>query len=61
MLLPESFTAETAAEWGHVHRVVEQDQVLREAHLQTLPGGTEDHREAAEAFLAKRPPVFTGR
>jgi 2-(1,2-epoxy-1,2-dihydrophenyl)acetyl-CoA isomerase len=28
-------------------------------HIHT--GTTQDHREAAAAFVAKRPPVFTGR
>jgi 2-(1,2-epoxy-1,2-dihydrophenyl)acetyl-CoA isomerase len=99
LLLPDPFPAETAAEWGLVHRVVPADQVLPEAQalaarlaagptlayralktvlataatdsledtlalearLQTSLGGTADHREAVEAFLAKRSPVFTGR
>jgi 2-(1,2-epoxy-1,2-dihydrophenyl)acetyl-CoA isomerase len=99
LLLPEPFTAETAAMWGLVHRVVAPEQVLAEAQalaarlaagptqafraiktvlataatdsledtlalearLQTGLGGTADHREAVEAFLAKRPPEFTGR
>jgi 2-(1,2-epoxy-1,2-dihydrophenyl)acetyl-CoA isomerase len=99
LLLPEPFLAETAAEWGLVHRVVAPEQVLAEAQalaarlaagptaayravktvlatvatdsledtlalegrLQTELGQTADHREAVEAFLAKRPPQFTGR
>ena len=99
LLLPEPFTAETAAEWGLVHRVVAPEQVLPEAQalasrlaagptaayravktvlataatdaleetlalegrLQTELGQTADHREAVEAFLAKRAPEFTGR
>jgi len=98
LLLPEPFLAETAAEWGLVHRVVPPEQVLPEAQalaarlaagptaayravktvlataatdplaetlalearLQTELGQTADHREAVEAFLAKRPPEFTG-
>ncbi|MGY1811178.1 enoyl-CoA hydratase-related protein [Blastococcus sp. SYSU D00820] len=98
LLLAEPFPAETAAQWGLVHRVVEADRVLEEAtalairlasgptaayravkrvlataatdplaetlaleaRLQTPLGQTADHREAVEAFLAKRPPVFTG-
>jgi 2-(1,2-epoxy-1,2-dihydrophenyl)acetyl-CoA isomerase len=98
LLLPEPFPAETAAEWGLVHRVVPAEQVLPEAQalaerlasgptaayravktvlataatdsledtlalearLQTELGRTVDHAEAVEAFLAKRPPVFTG-
>jgi 2-(1,2-epoxy-1,2-dihydrophenyl)acetyl-CoA isomerase len=99
LLLPEPFTAETAGQWGLVHRVVPPEQVLAEAHalaarlaagptlayraiktvlataatdaladtlaleatLQTELGATADHREAVEAFLAKRPAEFTGR
>ncbi len=38
-----------------------EDTLALEARLQTAPGGTADHREAVEAFLAKRPPEFTGR
>src|SRR3954454_1062490 len=100
LLLPEPYPAETAAEWGLVHRVVPAEQVLPEAQaqalaerlasgptaayravktvlataatdsledilalearLQTELGRTVDHAEAVEAFLAKRPPVFTG-
>jgi 2-(1,2-epoxy-1,2-dihydrophenyl)acetyl-CoA isomerase len=99
LLLPEPFVAETAAQWGLVHRVVAPEQVLSEAQalaarlaagptaayravktvlataatdaledtlalegrLQTELGQTADHREAVEAFLAKRLPEFTGR
>jgi len=99
LLLPEPFPAETALEWGLVHRVVPAEQVREEAHalaarlaggptaayravktvlataatdsleetlalearLQTELGRTEDHREAVEAFLEKRPARFTGR
>jgi len=99
LLLPEPFPAETAAQWGLVHRVVPAEQVLAEsqalaarlaagptlayraiktvlataatdsladtlaleASLQTGLGASADHREAVEAFLAKRPPEFTGR
>jgi 2-(1,2-epoxy-1,2-dihydrophenyl)acetyl-CoA isomerase len=98
LLLPDPFLAETAAEWGLVHRVVAPEQVLPEARalagrlaagptasyravktvlataatdsleetlalearLQTELGRTSDHREAVEAFLAKRAPEFTG-
>ena len=98
LLLPEPFLAESAAQWGLVHRVVPPDQVLPEAQalagrlaagptaayraiktvlataatdsledtlalearLQTELGRTADHREAVEAFLAKRAPRFTG-
>ncbi len=99
LLLPEPVPAETALQWGLVHRVVEPGQVLDEARalatrlahgptaayravktvlataatdsleqtlalearLQAGLGRTADHREAVEAFLAKRPPVFSGR
>jgi 2-(1,2-epoxy-1,2-dihydrophenyl)acetyl-CoA isomerase len=98
LLLPEPFLAETAAQWGLVHRVVEaervaaeaqalaarlaagptaayravktvlataatdrlEDTLALEARLQTELGRTDDHREAVEAFLAKRAPRFTG-
>jgi 2-(1,2-epoxy-1,2-dihydrophenyl)acetyl-CoA isomerase len=99
LLLPEPFTAETAGQWGLVHRVVPPEQVLAEssalaarlaagptlahraiktvlataatdsleetlaleARLQAPLGASLDHREAVEAFLAKRPVTFTGR
>jgi len=99
LLLPGPFTAETAGQWGLVHRVVAPEAVLTEAQalatrlaagptlayraiktvlataatdsladtlaleatLQTELGATADHREAVEAFLAKRPAEFTGR
>jgi 2-(1,2-epoxy-1,2-dihydrophenyl)acetyl-CoA isomerase len=35
--------------------------VAEEARQQDVLGRTEDHREAIEAFLAKRPPTFQGR
>jgi 2-(1,2-epoxy-1,2-dihydrophenyl)acetyl-CoA isomerase len=98
LLMPEPFLAETAEQWGLVHRVVPAEQVLEEAQalaarlaqgptaayravktvlatattdtleetlalearLQKQLGQTADHREAVEAFLAKRPPEFTG-
>jgi 2-(1,2-epoxy-1,2-dihydrophenyl)acetyl-CoA isomerase len=37
-----------------------EDTLALEARLQTRLGQTSDHREAVEAFLAKRPPEFTG-
>ena len=99
LLLPEPFSAETAAQWGLVHRVVAPEEVLPAAHglasrlaagptaayravktvlataatdsleetlalegrLQTELGRTADHHEAVEAFLARRPPEFSGR
>ena len=38
-----------------------EQTLAREASLQTALGATADHREAVEAFLAKRPAEFTGR
>jgi len=38
-----------------------EDTLALEGRLQTRLGQTADHREAVEAFLAKRPPSFTGR
>ena len=32
-----------------------------ESSMMTLTGGTEDHRAAVEAFVAKQKPVFQGR
>ena len=37
------------------------DTLALEARLQVQLGATADHREAVEAFLAKRAPEFTGR
>jgi 2-(1,2-epoxy-1,2-dihydrophenyl)acetyl-CoA isomerase len=38
-----------------------EETLALEARLQAVAGRTADHREAVEAFLAKRPPEFTGR
>jgi 2-(1,2-epoxy-1,2-dihydrophenyl)acetyl-CoA isomerase len=37
------------------------DALAKEDELQTRAGATSDHRGAVESFLAKTPPVFTGR
>jgi len=37
------------------------ETLAKEDELQTLAGATADHRNAVESFLAKQPPVFTGR
>lgn len=36
------------------------ETLAKEDELQTRAGGTDDHRGAVAAFLAKQPPVFTG-
>jgi len=37
------------------------DALTVELAAQTAAGGTTDHREATNAFVEKRPPLFTGR
>jgi 2-(1,2-epoxy-1,2-dihydrophenyl)acetyl-CoA isomerase len=37
------------------------EALVNEGKGQQYAGATADHREAVEAFVAKRPPVFTGR
>jgi 2-(1,2-epoxy-1,2-dihydrophenyl)acetyl-CoA isomerase len=37
------------------------DQLDYEAHLQEIAGRTQDFQEGVSAFIAKRPPVFTGQ
>lgn len=37
------------------------DALAKEDELQTRAGDTEDHHSAVRSFLAKEPPVFTGR
>lgn len=37
------------------------EALAREAELMARTGATEDHRQAVDAFLAKRPPMFTGQ
>ena len=38
-----------------------EEALAEEDRQQTRAGGTEDHRAAVQAFMAKTPPVFTGR
>src|SRR5690242_14747026 len=54
LLLPEPFLAETAAQWGLVHRVVEADRVLAEAQalaIRLAAGPTAAYR-AVKTVLA---------
>lgn len=37
------------------------DALAYEAEMMARTGRTEDHRQAVDAFLAKRPPIFTGQ
>ncbi|HEY9898300.1 MAG TPA: enoyl-CoA hydratase-related protein [Pantanalinema sp.] len=37
------------------------DQLDYEAHLQEIAGRTQDFKEGVSAFIAKRPPAFTGQ
>jgi 2-(1,2-epoxy-1,2-dihydrophenyl)acetyl-CoA isomerase len=98
-LLGDPVSAEQAADWGMIWRVVDDAQLMEEARglarrlacqatkglglikqalnrslandlgaqlaverdLQVLASRTEDCREGIAAFLAKRPPAFTGR
>ena len=47
-----------ALAYGATHSFTET--LAREEVLQTRAGAAADHREAVTAFVAKRPPVFTG-
>jgi 2-(1,2-epoxy-1,2-dihydrophenyl)acetyl-CoA isomerase len=38
-----------------------EDALTKEDELQTRAGATDDHKNAVSSFLAKNPPVFTGR
>ncbi len=98
-MLAEPVAAATAAEWGMIWQVVEDDRLMAEARalaarlasaatlglaltkraldaaeandfdhqldlerdLQAEAAISPDHAEGVRAFLAKRPPVFTGR
>ena len=48
-----------ALQFGAGHDLAET--LAFEAQLMALTGATTDHRDAVEAFVAKRPPVFRGR
>jgi 2-(1,2-epoxy-1,2-dihydrophenyl)acetyl-CoA isomerase len=54
LLTPDPFTAETAAQWGMVHRVVPAEQVLTEAQAlaQRLAGGPTAAFRAIKTVLA---------
>jgi len=38
-----------------------EEQLDLEAEIQALSAKSEDHKEGIQAFLEKRPPVFTGK
>ena len=38
-----------------------RESLAQEAQYMALTGGSEDHRAAVDAFLAKEKPTFTGR
>lgn len=38
-----------------------EESLAFEAEMMALTGATQDHRDAVDAFVAKKPPVFTGR
>jgi 2-(1,2-epoxy-1,2-dihydrophenyl)acetyl-CoA isomerase len=42
-------------------RATFDEALAKEDELQTRAGATEDHRAAVRSFLAKQPPVFSGR
>jgi 2-(1,2-epoxy-1,2-dihydrophenyl)acetyl-CoA isomerase len=50
----------TKRAFNHAQNATLDEQMEYEALLQATAGRTADHREGLEAFLAKRPPRFTG-
>ena len=48
-----------AVEYSSTHALPES--LAHEAEMMTFTGGTQDHRDAVEAFVAKRKPEFHGR
>src|SRR6266850_581986 len=57
----EIVDARHALALGIVNRVVPDEKLEDEAMHHTRTGFTEDHKEAARAFVEKREPVFKGR
>jgi 2-(1,2-epoxy-1,2-dihydrophenyl)acetyl-CoA isomerase len=59
--LPTRGVAMTKRLFDHAYGARLEDQLEREAQLQTAATQTEDFREGVTAFLEKRPPNFKGR
>ena len=62
-LLGEPLTAEAAAQWGLIWKVVDDEALMSEAlaAAQSEAFATNDLREGAAAFIEKRAPAFSGR
>ena len=65
--LAQRLAAGPTAAYGAIRRVVTHsatadlpDALAFEASMMAVTGASRDHRDAVEAFLAKRPPHFTG-
>jgi 2-(1,2-epoxy-1,2-dihydrophenyl)acetyl-CoA isomerase len=52
---------EIKASLAHASSSTLADALEREARAQAVTGATDDHRNATEAFVAKRQRTFSGR
>ena len=66
--LAQRLAAGPTAAYGAIRRAVTHsasaglpEALAFEASMMALTGGSQDHRDAVEAFLAKQPPAFRGR